>query len=312
MKYIPLEFLKTVSLEKIPEKHPLRKALEGVVGREDRALVFIECDTDFLSPSYNGEFKELNDSIIACRYQMYKNMYPDSDKIIPGSARDKAAAGDCILPFLTAKTWEKHKQVYMFDPVLEETLSDVDEVKLPVRVLDRLPFREMYFDLHKDGEFAKKFHGAFIKVFPYKNGYCISVLRITENMGCMSGFLPLIPEKDDKDEEFLIRRDIDIESRETGKYADFKKFSMFMLNALLYLCSVNAEVRESEITKRTYRPGKTIKNKFSEVKIYECGYVYGSIVRKQKTKEKIEDPEKESLNKNVGRKTRNPYRAHVR
>jgi hypothetical protein len=41
-------------------------------------------------------------------------------------------------------------------------------------------------------------------------------------------------------------------------------------------------VQESQTTKKTYRPSPTVKNKFSEVRKWECGYRFGSEVRKKK------------------------------
>ena len=55
-----------------------------------------------------------------------------------------------------------------------------------------------------------------------------------------------------------------------------------MLNTSLYLCADNAEIKESPVTKNTYHPGKQVKNKFSEVRQWECGYRYGSSIRAQK------------------------------
>ena len=36
---------------------------------------------------------------------------------------------------------------------------------------------------------------------------------------------------------------------------------------------------ENEITKRTYKPSKTIKNKFSEVQMWDVGYRYGKAIK---------------------------------
>lgn len=63
---------------------------------------------------------------------------------------------------------------------------------------------------------------------------------------------------------------------------DWPEFVMFMLNALLYLCSENAEIRENAVTKNTYRPSNRVRNRFSEIRKMDCGFVYGSEVRKHR------------------------------
>ena len=40
------------------------------------------------------------------------------------------------------------------------------------------------------------------------------------------------------------------------------------------------KISENPVTKNTYRPTKTVRNKFSEVRKWDCGYRFGSEVRK--------------------------------
>ena len=65
---------------------------------------------------------------------------------------------------------------------------------------------------------------------------------------------------------------------------EWNDFCMFLINAVLYLCASNAEVEESEITKKTYRPPKTIKNKFSEIRAWHVGVRYGETIRMTRKK----------------------------
>lgn len=67
-----------------------------------------------------------------------------------------------------------------------------------------------------------------------------------------------------------------------------------MLNALLYLCSENAEIRENAVTKNTYRPSNRVRNKFSEIRKMDCGFVYGSEVRKHRKVHEEQQKERKS------------------
>ena len=325
--YPLLDFVKTVSVENMSDTHPFKKLMVGLDGREGRALSFLTYEKSFLDPEYDGEFADLNQWLIKNREHFYKLMFgEDHPGYVHGTKADHDAAADCILPYLMARLWEKNKQVYTFDKELEEMLSDMEEVKVPVRILDRLPFTEMYIQFAEDGIFAENFHGAFVKVFQVGSGYAIEVLRLAHNLKAMTGFIPLFPESDSivwdngvKDESenpvFIINKETDIDSSETGSHIQYKQFSIFLFNALLYLCSENAEVRQSKLTKNTYRKSKVIRNKFSEIQINECGYVYGSMVRKQRAAQKdcSEDDEAEKP-VGVGNKIRHSstVRAHVR
>lgn len=316
MAYPPLEFAKAMSINSISEKHSIRKVLMHLDGKENDAILFLTSNEMFLNPEYTGEFEELNQWLIKNRQGMYHNMYNEPGKIELGTEEDKGAAADCILPYLIAGSWARNKQIYTFDPELESMLADIDEIKLPIRILDRVPFQDIYIQFSSDGDLARNFHGAFVKIMPYRTGYCISVVRIRDDLKAMTGFYPFVPDGDDPEADFIINKDTDIQTSEEGSHVDFRRFCMFFLNALLYLCSENAEIRENEVTRKTYRPSKTVKNKFSEIQINECGYVYGSMVRKQrkdhesKASENAEKAEEENAAPIQHRS--HPVRAHVR
>ena len=181
--YPPLDFVKTVSVESMSDTHPFKKLMVGLDGKEGRALSFLTYEKGFLDPEYDGEFADLNQWLIKNREHFYKLMFgEDHPGYVHGTKADHDAAADCILPYLMARMWEKNKQVYTFDKELEEMLSDMEEVKVPVRILDRLPFTEMYIQFAEDGIFAENFHGAFVKVFQVGSGYAIEVLRLTHNL----------------------------------------------------------------------------------------------------------------------------------
>lgn len=63
-------------------------------------------------------------------------------------------------------------------------------------------------------------------------------------------------------------------------------FKKFVLNLLIYLCAINADIKTSERTISTYhkpKEGIELKNKFREVNEFDVGFVY-SKQRKERIK----------------------------
>lgn len=82
-----------------------------------------------------------------------------------------------------------------------------------------------------------------------------------------------------EEKEFIINRELDCPAENIAS-ADWKQFAMFSLNAILYLCAMNNEVSECPETVKTYHPGVTVKNKFSEIRKWDVGVRFGAAVRR--------------------------------
>lgn len=106
-------------------------------------------------------------------------------------------------------------------------------------------------------------------------------MRVKEDGRSMSGKIALVPQDDD-DGTFIFDKN-DIPQNNVDRNRDWLIFGFFLINTLLYLCADNNEIHESALTKQTYRPSTRIRNKFSEIRKWECGYRYGAEVRKLKT-----------------------------
>lgn len=63
------------------------------------------------------------------------------------------------------------------------------------------------------------------------------------------------------------------------------------------------------MTKDTYHPTAKVKNKFSEIRKYDCGFVYGAEVRKNRVK--LQEGKTQN-NKKIVNKSRSPMRPHTR
>lgn len=280
--YLPVQMASNLNIDHIGSsrwKDFFHKALSDAEG----VLNFCWYDDGFMKKEYCGEYQYINDILLQDRSSLYYTM--TGSKTIPNDQiQDIFLAREAISMFLMINKWSLCKQVYSFDAEMELALADSEDIKLPIRVLDRLPYRNLYIEFAKDGIFSSNFAGVFVQVVPYKLGYLLYLCRIKENGSCMFGNCALIPSKEDG--IFLINRDDITAENGIERNKDWQEFGFFTLNALLYLCAANAKIKESPITKNTYHPTSTVKNKFSEVRKWEisspvneyCGYRYGQMV----------------------------------
>lgn len=295
--YFPLEIAQMMDVNKLPFQNIWIETIKKILTDNDDVLSFLWYDTNFLNQSYAGKYQYINDILFQYRSNIYKIMTGNAE-IPKDPEKDKALAAELFSSFLIPNKWAQNKQVYKFHAELELSLSDSEDIKLPVRVLDRLPYHTFYIDFADDGIYKSNFHGAFVNIVPKKNGYLLYVERIKDDGRAMFGNVAMVPQEEDG--TFLFSKENFSTEIDNDCNKDWKEFSFFLLNALLYLCADNAEIKESSVTKSTYRPGKTIKNKFSEIRLWECGYRYGTVIRNSKNNEKLKS--KKSYNVTVDRK----------
>lgn len=178
--YTPLHFAKMMDLCNQPYNNKWIRAIKQTLLDIDEVLLFIWYDTDFMNPSYSGKFKYINDILLSGRSQMYKIMTGNSE-IPKDPEEDRALAAELFSSYLMPNKWAANKQVYKFDSELELALADSEEIKLPVRILDRLPYQTFYLEFAENGIFRKNFHGAFVNIVREGNGYLLYAERIKED-----------------------------------------------------------------------------------------------------------------------------------
>lgn len=207
--------------------------------------------------------------------------------------------------------WAKNKQVYAFDKDFLDELSDTDTLVMVKDAWDYLPYDTFYIDISANSKIASSIigDGFFIKVnkvypFPTKETsyYTVYVTKVTEDYYFSDTFLYL-----NKDGEQVIAEmksvdtvgiDDTIEATLTGKNKKLVKMEGKMYQALIqqllcYLSSVEPDIQENEITKRTYRkpPSNTKpKNKFSEIQRWDIGVRYGTSFRKWNNQKACKPP----------------------
>lgn len=308
--YIPLELARQMNIRKFPYNNVWTRTIDQMSADINDALEFLWFDTDLLDPEYKGKYEFVNNLLLEKRSEMYK-MMTGSSKIPKNPEEDRGLSAELFSSWLTPSKWAENKQVYKFDAELEMSLADSEEIHLPVRILDRLPYHTFYLEFAPDGIFRNNFHGAFVHIVQKETGYLVYIERVKEDGRVMFGSLPLVAE-DNQDATFLFSKEHFLCDESCERNIDWREFGFFLINALLYLCADNAEVQESAVTKSTYKPRKEIKNKFSEVRQWECGYRYGAEIRRKKMNRKKEEGVDKAAASTTSLRIRRSLPAHTR
>ena len=278
--YLPLQFAENF---KLPYESPnqLVRMLSALIseGRSDEVLMFMRSkwfmDPDADCPERHKPFQEF---CLHYRRYILSDLGHFPEDLIQAFWEDtkkrRDSVSDIISPYLILDEWSRSKQVYCFDPEMEIALADTDEVAVGPGVMDRLPFKVFYIEFHRDGIFSSGCHGTFVKVAKDENGnYGVIFMRCKHDISYHLGGCTLLSGKDTR-----INRITDCPAEGEVSF-DWPEFSMFAINALLYLCSVNNQVEENPTTRSTYRPYVKPRNKFSEIRKWDVGVRYGDTVR---------------------------------
>lgn len=284
--YIPLQFCRNFELPKGSSNQFVKACREIIeLGQTDRLLHFINSNPGFMKPSYAGEHKGFNDICLKYREQILSALGKFSKEEIQNDLWNdivlrQATMSDICMPYFIMDKWAASKQIYCYDPEMELALADTEEIRFDPAVFDRMPYKTIYIEFSPEGILSSHYHGAFIHVAKAGSNYDVLMIRVKHNMAYHTG--NMLCTDDIQGSKIIVNRDTDCLSK--GEIADdWGEFSMFVLNALLYLCAVNNEVSENPYTAKTYKPSASIKNKFSEIRKWNVGVRYGAAVRARKT-----------------------------
>lgn len=166
--------------------------------------------------------------------------------------------------------WRQSKQVYSFDPDFWRILTaDKYEQAIPVEIFDRLPFKSfflqpincfVYFDRdYVDNEIEMK------------------ILQINEDLETVNyTLMKLLPGKT-IDESAEI---VDQETKKRGKEMDVDdnlvtpvpRENLYpVVQAILYICAQNADIKENEAQKKIYKPTSKVRDQYKEVRSWDVG-----------------------------------------
>ena len=308
--YPPLELANQLNIADIPDTNKAKKYLLQMQNGDDLMLHYIGISSNFGTERYDGPYKDFSEYIHDQWRQLYKwatGYDPDRNVF---NKSNRATVIDSLAGMVTCSKWGKYKRVYRFDPELELALATVDEIKIPLKMLDRLPFRSFYVEFAPDGIFAPEYHGCFAEVLFMKDTIGFRFVRLKSDLRSMSGTGNFHIDHTQEEPYVIVKRE-DIDGKHTndpnGLRNDWEEFCFFILNAMIYLCASNADIKES-VYKGKNPASKKEKKIIEDLKISDCGYVYGETIRLNKKQQK-EREEKEETPAKSG-KTRCSPRPH--
>ena len=329
MGYLPLDFIKSgeVSMNffESTKKFLVSESLIDENTTEEEYMDFL-LSRDFFSFNYNGKFKKLNNYLMT-NLNLIMEMTGCSFKDIEaGNISVKTEWLDFLAAGVITDNWAKNKQVYKLDKEFGKALISTEKLQLTKNQIEHLPSNLFYIDL-SDCDYFAPIHGAWCNVKltgNYVNVY-IMMLRndliffswYSEGLFSKDGILD-IEKPDNPSKEFITYipdyeeksiRNIKTETS-TIKKSDI---AMLCLQMLGYLTSKEPDIEENPVTKSTYKPSKTIKNKFSEIQQRDVGIRYGKSIRikmkeiKHKEKGSNKEDSEKSETKIIHRKPPKPH-----
>ena len=177
---------------------------------------------------------------------------------------------DNVFTTLILSQWRKNKQVYCIPKEFCEILVEAEDFQIELSIFQYLPYDAFYLELedHKyaDGVLVrynrKTMEFAFCILF--KSNY-----EFTES-GVNGGFFT--QEDNGSFKEFLGRQKEQLLGRpdDEGILA-IQEVLKLTLQASMYLCAKNADVKENLIQKDIYKPSAAIKNRYAEVRKWDVG-----------------------------------------
>lgn len=200
-----------------------------------------------------------------------------------------------MVPALAA--WRTCKEVYSFDPDLAEALyAQADDVQLPSDIIMQLPFLCLYIDSGKYRFFAHLEHDVndgryelrFARLMPdgTTRAYYLHLGDFTLSESIAAGVDEGLyqQQRAAQDAEFanLLANP---GQRHGTEYSDVLNQEALgeMLQLVLYICADNADVRQDEENRKTYRQreNKPVTDKYREIRKWEAGAYVGNVLRKQ-------------------------------
>lgn len=200
--------------------------------------------------------------------------------------------------------WKKKKQIFKFDRALTQELADTEvDFVIPFDIFSRLPYQTLYMDFSDNPEICEATHMDGCIVQPHKivnrlsEGHSgLSALRHDVAYGD-SYFVLLImtyykgrskavrgltfPNTSEGISLSADKMNIAISESQTIA-GDAKLQTAVIMQALLYLCSYEPDIRETDVSKAQRRQAKQNKTKSADMPIqsYVVGVRFGAAFRK--------------------------------
>lgn len=339
MKYFPLEVI-----DGLNEKSALDNLLvvfsEAVSRDLNKKVEFTDefaeftLTENFLRADYKGKWEDANNYILNNRE--LHNLILKGIKFSDWHQR-RTEWRDFFGEYLILNRWQKSKVVYKVDNDFFHEIKNTGNLKLSRPMFKYLPVSTMYFDL-ADVKDIGDFKGAWVDISRDGDFYLFTTYMVTDStisnrqMNAFFSYYCGFRFVDDDEMELDLKEAL-IDVTDTFHISDYRTFDettgevirqpldkaddhrpeivTAILQILQFLHADIEDVEESPITKSTYRPSTVIKNKFSEVRMWDVGVRYGKAIKFAK-QQAMKVAKESSLSEGVGQKVRKPVRPHIR
>ena len=325
-KYLPLRIVDSAPSDTRTFDKWRKKGLIPENATEDDFQNYL-FSNDFMQRRYSGQFSEFNESIL-----QEENISLLLSKL-PVEILKRPSFPNILTEFrdffgipLVLDKWATQKIVYKIDGSFFKELYQSTDVVITKDAMSHLPYDMFYIDFSDCAELTP-IVGSFVDVYGKPDSPQFALYMVTKDETIFSYYSHLLYQEDgtshfDKilspnkfaktvaDENGICHQVTLGNDRRRDVVAG-------IIQTMLFLYCDNKDIEENPVTKRTYKKTTAVKNKFSEIRMWDVGIRYGkAITNAKKEIEKIADSEqefeRESEETPKVHKSRKPIRPHVR
>ncbi len=320
-KYFPLEMIDAMRENESFDDYYEHQVNCGLIPADytpEEYLQFI-FSKDFFNPYYTGKYKTLNDFVMynkRANKALLNGIKMSDIQMRRTEWQDYMGEGPCL------KEWTKYKVVYKIDNDFFHEIKYTQKLSCSYEALTHMPTNNMYFDL-SDVKGINPFMGAFVHIEIMGRSIAVATYMVTDEYTIFSYYgnynFDTVDELECNFDDLPVT---DFVARNHHPFMDIAELTMMheedhrneliiaIMQVLMFLSVDSGDINEDPITKNTYKPSSVVKNKFSEIRMWDVGIRYGKAI-KLAQEEALRYADKENT-KNANSASRKPIRPHVR
>ncbi|MDO4648326.1 MAG: hypothetical protein Q4B26_06715 [Eubacteriales bacterium] len=316
VSYFPFRFMEALKCQECREVLARMKT-KGLIPKNstERAYVDFVLSKDFLRKEYDGPYKKLNQYV----WPMYRSFVSKLANVTESERRLAITEiKDYVLTAYLVDLWGQTKQSYQVDPSFFEEIMRSERVFVSDTFGKYMPYRDVYVDL-KEVEAVRPICGAFVHVTDENQ---IAVLMVTQTNDCYSYYsnnryenhIYEFPKDIQPSTPFSFVEEGETYFTKHKEQDDHRKdIVRGIYQIIMFLSSEEPDIRENAASKRVYRPVSagvsSSRNRFSDVRVWDVGYRYGSAIRlgRKEAEKEIKDSVEETGERKTARKSPRPH-----
>ena len=256
---------------------------------------------EFLLSTAPPRYRALNEFM----FQITDKILPDevTNAILNGQADLRSELKDIFLAPELWMRWNKNKQVYRPDAEFANALMETESLQLTRDQLEHLPVNDFYIDLSDCGDAFAPIIGGLVSVELFAKSCSITTYLLTgqadvtfsmysggeyDEKGMLALDIPKLDSQVRGNDTFDVYTPFGMVQHGASPAVSRKRMSVLCMQILCYLTSKRPDIRESPLTRSTYRPakaGQTMRQRWSEVEMHDVGVYYGTTVRAMREKQ---------------------------